>query len=454
MLIKPKTIPTRAGIYIFWRGKTPLYVGKAADLRKRASSYFKKNAGWKVEQLRREATKLEFRQTASEIEALIKEAEFIKTRRPKFNILMRDDKSYLYIGLTREKFPRFFFSHEPRLERIASNGRRIESGRQLSPIRHPLSAVYIGPFVEISLVKEALRHLRSIFPYCTCKKSHRGICVNSQIGRCPGYCCIREQKPTETKRDEYVKNIRAVLSFLSGKRNTLAGKLKKEMKKASKEERYEEAARLRDQIYGLEALTRHRGIALQKRAETPYHQIERVLQDILGVKQPVKRIEGYDIANISGEESTGAMIVFYEGKPDKSQYRKFKIKTITGSNDTGSLREVISRRLRHSEWEYPHLILVDGGKSQLNAVRPLLNQKTFRAIRVVALSKPPRKLFTRARGGLGHREDMLYLPGRLLPISIKTLPPAVAYLLQRIRDESHRFARAYHHILRKKVFQK
>ncbi len=436
MLKKPKIIPTHPGIYIFWRGKTALYVGKAANLRKRVSSYFKKNAAWKVAELCRESTRIEFRKAESGIEALIKESGAIKTYRPKFNILMRDDKGYLYVALTDDKFPRFYFTHQPH--------------NSLQPATDKLPPKAVGPFVEATLIKEVMRHLRTIFPFCSCKRLHHGVCVNAQIGRCPRYCCIKERIVTKADEESYTKNIQSILSLLSGKRNALIGELKKEIKKASKEERYEEAAKLRNQIYGLEALTRRRGIAVAKRAETPYHKIERVLQDILSTRSPVKRIEGYDIANISGDAATGSMVVFYEGRPDKSQYRKFKIKTILGPNDVGSHREVVSRRLLHDEWEKPDLMLIDGGKAQLNAVRALLNRKPLKEVRVAALSKPPRKYFTRAPAGAGHMEDMLYLPAKPAPIPLKRLPSVVAHFLQRVRDESHRFARVYHHILRRK----
>lgn len=435
MLKKPKLIPVYPGVYIFWHKKTPLYVGKAANLKNRVSSYFKKDSGWKVSQLIGEASRLEFRKAVSEIEALIKEAELIKNYRPKYNILMRDDKNYTYVSLEKpiygEKggFPRFYFTHQPERDRIS-----------------------VGPFVSSGELRDAMRLLRSTFPYCTCRRPHRGKCVNAEIGRCPGYCCVIEQNPTLENKSEYQKNIQSILTLLSGKRNKLIKELQREMKVASKNEEYEKARKLRDQIYGLESFYQHRGIATQRRVETPYYKMEKPLQSLLKTKEPIRRIEGYDISNISGSSSTGSMVVFYEGRPDKSQYRKFKIKTIVGPNDTASHREVLSRRLLHGEWEFPDLIIIDGGKQQLNSVLPLLNRKQFKRIKIAALSKPPKKFFSRAPSGPGKSEDLLYVPGRPAPIALKSLPPNMMYLLQRIRDESHRFARAYHHVLRKKLF--
>lgn len=430
MLKRPKTIPTHPGVYIFWCQKTPLYVGKALNLKKRVSSYFKKNAPWKVTQLCTESTRIEFRKAESEIEALITESELIKKYRPKYNILMRDDKNYLYVSITKDEFPRFYFTHQP--ERDSTT---------------------VGPFVEAVAIKEAMRMLRNAFPFCTCKRSHRGTCVNSQIGRCKGYCCIKERVATPGERTEYQKNIRTILSLLSGGRNAAIKELVSEMKEASKLHEYERAAKTRDQIYALESMYRHRGIAVKRRGETPWYKIENVLKSIFNTKEPIRRVEGYDISNISGTESTGSMIVFYDGRPDKSQYRKFKVKSIEGANDVGSHREVIKRRFLHEEWEFPQLVLIDGGKPQLNAILPLLNRKVFKGVHIAALSKPPKRYFSRAPSGPGQAEDLLYVPNRALAIPVKSLPPQVMHFLQRVRDESHRFAKAYHSVLRKKLFQ-
>ncbi len=442
---RPKKIPTNPGVYIFRKQKSPLYVGKAANLKKRVSSYFKKNPGWKVEELRREATQLEFIVMKSEIEALIKEAELIKRWRPKYNILMRDDKSYTYIALTNEKFSRFYFTHQPVSPLKARRG---------SPNRIGQPTKYIGPFVESGLIHQALKMLRRVFPYCTCKKPHNGRCLNAQIGRDPGYCCEKGRIVTDYERKTYQKHINAITLILSGKKRTLLKELTREMRASAKRQEFEKAAKLRDQVYGLESLAAHRGVALPKRAETPYHKIERVLQNIFAAATPLRRVEAYDIANISGKDTAASMIVFYDGKPDKSQYRKFKIKTVAGANDVASIREALSRRLAHQEWEYPNVVVIDGGKPQLSAALAVLNQKRFRQISIAALSKPPRKLFSRAPSGGGQAEDLLYIAGRSTPIAVKSLPPPVMYFLQRLRDESHRFARAYHHLLRRKSILK
>ena len=196
---------------------------------------------------------------------------------------------------------------------------------------------------------------------------------------------------------------------------------------------------------------RHRGIALKRRGEVPYHKIERVLNTFFNAHR-IKRVEGYDISNISGADSTGSMVVFSDGRPDKSQYRKFKVKTIEGPNDVGSQKEVLRRRLTHEEWQFPDLVLIDGGLPQLRAVATILTTPRAREIKLGALAKPPRRFFSRAPSGPGQNEDLLHILGRAKPVAVKSLPQDVRHFLQRVRDESHRFAKSYHSLLRKKSF--
>jgi excinuclease ABC subunit C len=275
--------------------------------------------------------------------------------------------------------------------------------------------------------------------------------VNAEISKCPGYCCSLDRKATEGEIKHYRKNIEAIISVLSGKRNAIITELKHEMKEASKSQAYERAAKARDQIYGLESMYRHRGIALKRRGEVPYHKIERVLNTLFNAHR-IKRVEGYDISNISGADSTGSMVVFSDGRPDKSQYRKFKVKTIEGPNDVGSQKEVLRRRLTHEEWQFPDLVLIDGGLPQLRAVATILTTPRAREIKLGALAKPPRRFFSRAPSGPGQNEDLLHILGRAKPVAVKSLPQDVRHFLQRVRDESHRFAKSYHSLLRKKSF--
>ena len=459
-----KNAPKTAGVYLFKKVGLPLYVGKAANLKKRLASYFRKNASEKILRLVQEATKLEWIETESEIEALLKEAELIKKYRPKYNILMRDDKNYFYVGITRlrprfvkatpgeqgsggqakEEFPRIFVTHQP---------------AGLQTINHKLQTQHIGPFTSGSALKETLRLLRRIFPYCTCAKPHKRQCLNSQIGRCFGYCCLQrnQQHPYKLEyvgmltdaKQEYVRNIQSVVRILQGKQTKIATELKREMRIATVQQDFERAAKLRDQIAGLENVFSHRQfleVRLPRGSRTSkttrWYKIKQVLQSILGEKNKISRVEGYDISNISGTEATGSMAVFIDGRPAKSEYRKFKIKTVRGANDVAMLKEVIGRRLRHGEWSYPDVLLIDGGKPQLSAARAILRKSDF-----------PREVRLPKVAALAKKEEELYTEKKEQPIRLSALPRETALFLQRVRDESHRFAKKYHHKLREKLYR-
>ena len=199
MVIQPNFIPHTPGVYTFRRGGKPIYIGKAGDLKKRLTSYFRKNASDKVTRLREEATSLSWIETRSEIEALIREAELIKRHFPKFNVLLRDDKSYSYAVFTREKFPRVFTAHKTQLD-----------AKKFSRA--------IGPFTGRAALRAALKILRRASPYCTCGTPHKRPCLNAQIQRCPGYCC--DKSPWQNLNpQEYTQNIKNIIAVLSGKRH-------------------------------------------------------------------------------------------------------------------------------------------------------------------------------------------------------------------------------------------
>ncbi len=440
MLKKPRQIKHSPGVYIFRKGATPIYVGKASHLKSRLGSYFSKAEGRtpKVERMLQEATRLETIETASEIEALIKEAELIKKYRPKYNLLMRDDKSYFYVAITRQPFPRIFITHQPR-QKIPNHKSQITNKFKIP------SPKYIGPFTSGTALKAVLKLLRRIFPYCTCGQPHHRPCLNAEIGRCVGYCCTIQIQNSKSKfqtyRREYRKNIRNIIAILSGERTRLLGRLKREMRGAVKREHYEEAARLRDAVFGLKDVFAHRRVLHAPEARYPWPIVLGRLQSLLKTERDIRRIEGYDISNISGTSATGSMVVFANGLPDKNQYRKFRIRSVPGISDTAMLKEVLRRRLAHPEWAYPELAVIDGGKGQLNAVLQVLRKfkiqnSKFKIPIVTAMAKREEILFTANGRSTRLREQ----------------DPALLYLFQRIRDEAHRFARAYHHKLREKYF--
>ncbi|MEK7541807.1 MAG: GIY-YIG nuclease family protein [Patescibacteria group bacterium] len=424
----PEDIPHTPGVYLFTQGRTLLYIGKAADLKKRLASYFRRNASDKVRRLREEATALEWIETDSGIEALIREAELIKRHVPKYNILMRDDKSYLYVVLTREQFPRVVVAHKT----------AIADARWLRTI---------GPFTSGTALYATLKILRRIFPYCTCRRPHRRPCVNAQIGRCPGFCCdkSKSQNPNGKFQSEYNGNIKNIIAVLSGRRRGLAMRLKREMRAASHHEAYERAAMLRDQIARLEDVFRHRHTLSPLRAghaRVAWPRIERDIRIATGAERRISRVEGYDISNISGISATGSLVVFVDGAPAKSAYRKFRIKTVRGANDVAMHREVMRRRMSHPEWPYPDLIVMDGGKPQLHAASAAWS------IRPPTPSHQPPIIVALAK-----REEELYIEGKKRPVRLDSLTREVMHFFQRVRDESHRFAKKYHHKLREIDFR-
>ncbi|MEK7561197.1 MAG: UvrB/UvrC motif-containing protein [Patescibacteria group bacterium] len=417
---KPLDIPESPGVYFFMRGETVLYIGKAANLKKRLSSYFRKNTILKIAQLRREATAVMWRETTGEIEALIEEARLIKMHIPKYNVLLRDDKNYAYVGITKEQFPRIFITHQP-----------------LTPNAYRLMPAYIGPFTSAAMLRGVLRSLRKIFPYCTCARPHRGPCVNAHIDRCPGYCCNRLSTPTDADRKKYREALSGLKRILRGRGKPFLAVLRRKMRKASGAQNFEEAGVLRDQIAGIENILRHRGVleAAPAAKETRRH-LDRALMQIFGRASAIVRAEAYDISNISGTAATGSMVVFNYGAPAKAAYRMFNIHTVHQQSDVDMMKEVFRRRMAHTEWPYPDLIVIDGGKPQLNAVLPIIAASRFSGV-VTALAK---------------REEELYVAGKRLPIRLDTLPLPVMHFFQHIRDEAHRFAKKQHHRLRRKSY--
>ncbi|MBI3442918.1 MAG: GIY-YIG nuclease family protein [Candidatus Sungbacteria bacterium] len=424
--------PHTPGVYIFRTGKTAVYVGKAADIYKRLSSYFRKNVSAKTRQMVAEATSLEWIETPSEIEALIKEAEMIKAHLPKFNLALRDDKNYFYVAVTCEQFPRIFLTHQLQRNRIG----RIK-------LNKGVGANYIGPFTSGPALKEVLALLRRAFPYCTCTQLHKRPCLNSQIEKCLGFCCIDTKHIIQdTNHKEYGENIKNIVAILTGKKKKLLIEFKRQMREAAKKQDFEKAALFRNQMVSIENIFGHRPLThrryVHQRHGRDWQKIERVIKTLLVTASPISRVEGYDISNISGTEATGSMVVFINGKPEKSAYRMFRIKTVDQPNDVAMHREVMARRLAHvKDWGAPDLLVIDGGKPQLNAIRSVL-RPGHETIRLAALAK---------------REEELFIEGKNTPQRLDSLPPDVKLFFQHVRDESHRFAKKYHHKLRKMIYR-
>lgn len=410
LLLKIKDLPLTSGVYLMKDTRAQvIYVGKAVSLKKRIQSYFRKRPGplSKTDFLVSEIRGLDYISTQSEAEALILEASLIKKYRPKYNVELRDDKSYPFIEITRDEFPHIKLVR-PRVRNKTSQ--------------------YYGPYINSKLIREALSILRRIFPFCTCDPFPKKPCLDFHLGLCPGPCC------GEISKKDYAGNIRDIRFILEGKKDELIKDLQSRMNDASRAKDFERAAKIRDQVRALGALFSGTGdVNCFKETEQ--------LQRALDLARRPERIEAFDVSNIMGQESVGSMVSFFNGSPDKRNYRKFRIKTVNGIDDVRMMGELIRRRYRRLKAEqklFPDLIVVDGGKGQLSAAVQEL-EKLDVSIPVLALAK---------------REEEVFLPRRRGPVLLPTDSLGLK-LLQRIRDEAHRFAVSYHRLLRgKKTFER
>lgn len=403
---KLKAIPLTSGVYLMkdHAGKV-IYAGKAVSLRKRVRSYFTHSSNIlpKTRLLVGEVADIDCIETSSEAGALLLEASLIKKYKPKYNIELRDDKSYPYIEIAGEPFPKVSIQR-PRAKRKGCR--------------------YYGPYVEARLIREALSIIRRIFPFCTCEPLAHKECLDHHLGLCEAPCVGK------ISRRDYARNIRNVCLILDGKKDALYKGLKMDMESLARDRKFEQAARVRDQIRAIGAL--YAGT----RDINYYKEVEQ-LQRALGLPRRPERIETFDISNIMGSQAVGSMVSFLNGKPDKSNYRRFRIKETEGIDDFRMIAEVVRRRYRRLKEEglsYPDLIVIDGGKGQLSAARGELDALGA-AIPVAALAK---------------REEEVFLPKRRNPIRLPRHSLALQ-LLQRMRDEAHRFAVMYHRHLRKKT---
>lgn len=415
---KLANLPKTAGVYCFKDKKgIILYIGKAGNIKIRAKNHFSQ-PGYRDNFFVNQVVKVGYIKTNSEIEALLLEARLIKKFQPKYNVLWKDDKNYFYVAVAKEEFPRIFITHQPK---TVSGSLYLVSGIKKKKIQNKKYKIqdtrYVGPFVDGRSLKRTLDFLRKVFPFYTQpKQKHpKSYCLWCSLKLCPG--------PNPDKK-EYKKNIRNIVSVLSGKRLSVLKKIKKEMKEFSRMKDYENAAKKRDQIAMLEKVISH------SRVLEP--QVEKLPKG--KSKYFLGRTEAYDISNIQGQKATGSMVVFINGQPDKNLYRKFKIKIAGSPNDTAMIKEVLARRFNHPEWPCPNMILIDGGKAQLNAARQCLTPDV-KHVKVMALAKRNNKLF---------REN------EKNPVLLKNLPPDFSNTILRLRDEAHRFALAYHKKLRHK----
>jgi len=395
-------VPDASGVYIMKDSEGEIiYIGKANSLKKRLSSYLGRDLSGKTVALMSNVADIEYKLCPTESFALLLEANLIHKYKPKYNISLRDDKSFPLVKITNEEFPAIYVT------------RKKEDDR----------ARYLGPYTSAQLLKDALRIIRRSFPYRSCKKLPKKACIYYRIGLSPAPCIGKISKAG------YAKTIENIVLILEGRADLLIKKLSAQMNLKSKECKFEEAALIRDQINSLSQIgPAHAGVGRNSDLEE--------LKSLLKLKKLPERIEAFDISNISGREATGSMVSFYRGIPDKNNYRKFRIKTVKAIDDYGMIREVVRRRysrLKSEALPLPDLVLIDGGRGHLfSAAREIMELGL--KIPLVSIAK---------------EEENIYTIGESNAIKFKQDTPALN-LIRRIRDEAHRFAVSYHHVLRRK----
>ncbi|HEY6737168.1 MAG TPA: excinuclease ABC subunit UvrC [Candidatus Saccharimonadia bacterium] len=414
---KLKTLPAEPGVYFHRddQGKI-IYIGKAAILKNRVMSYFQnKHRDPKTRLLVADIHDTEWITVDSEAQALFMESEFIKRYKPKYNIDLKDDKNFIYIKISADDFP------------------------VISYVRRPMDdrAHYYGPFTSSDAVRRAMRMLRKVFPYVTHETWPARACLQYHLGLCPG-----PEVGAITARD-YRHNIRQLELYLKGEQTKLMAQLEHDMQRAAKRKGYEEAARHRDQLQDLSAFGKQMVFGDSETFDLTRDQALTGLAERLQLAGIPRRIEAYDISHLGGTGNVASMIVFFDGVPNRDDYRKFKMQ-LPGNNDVGHIREVISRRFgpKHlSEWPKPDLLLIDGGQPQLAAALEVLDGLGL-PIPAIGLAKREEEIIRRLQPAAGQPAGYESI---LLPPSSHVLQ-----LLQRVRDEAHRFAITYQSLLQGK----
>lgn len=421
---KVAEFPRAPGVYLMKdaQGRV-IYVGKARSLRERVMNHLQSPSPLepKRELMLQEVADIEYIQTESEVEALLAEARLIKDTQPRYNVRLKDDKSYPYLEITRgEDFPRVRVTRRPK-----------KTSRNY------------GPFTDVYGLRRALTIIRRIFKFCDCsleikaddpKLRYRRPCLYYYLGACSAPCAGLITK------EEYRESIRALIRFLDGKQQTLIRDLRRKMEQAAAELRFEDAARYRDQIQALEALAKRdlSGIfPVPEVLEVDPRQGLQQLEDIFQVDKQLRTIEGIDISNLGADEAVGSLVSFVDGQPFKPGYRRYRIKTVQGQDDLAMVHEVVYRRFRRLKEEGgvgPDILLIDGGPGQLAAAQRALEELEAEVPLLVSLAK---------------QEEVIHSLREPRELKLPRTAPGLK-LLQFVRDEAHRFAQHYHHILRRK----
>jgi excinuclease ABC subunit C len=431
---KLKDLPTTPGVY-FHKDKTGaiIYVGKAAVLKNRVRQYFQKsrNRDPKTEALVAEIADLDWMEVESELEALFLEAEMIRRYMPKFNILLRDDKSLSYIRI----------DYDSNYPTVSLTRRPLDDG-----------AKYFGPYFSALQVRQALKLLRKVFPYATKRNlSQKRASLHYHLGLDPGL------EDGLTTLEDYRANLRKLMSVIQGKRKSIIKELEADMKIAAKNQDFETAALLRNRLYWLQGLNKQVIFSDKEFLDISKDHALNELVNLLSLAGFPKRIEGYDISHMQGSDVVASMVVFTNGVSDKAQYRKFKTK-INQNNDFYNMNETLKRRLSPKNvklWGLPSLVLIDGGKGQLDAAIKARDEQGASQIPFIGLAKREEQVVVDInRSNVTLDETILHQLGGFTTASedfiLINLPKNtnLIKLLQRIRDESHRFAVTYHSVLK------
>lgn len=427
---KLKTLPNSPGVYFHKaRDGEIIYVGKAAVLKNRVRQYFqsKKDFDMKTLALVNEIFDTEWVQTESEIDALFLESEMVKRYMPRYNILLRDDKSQMFVRIDmKSEWPHVSFTRNPADDK----------------------ATYIGPFYNSYAVKKALRYLRRVFPYYTKPPTGGRPDLDVHLGLSP---C------SDVTSAEYKTSLRKLIKYIEGGRVTITNEIERDMRRAAREQAFETAAELRNKLSHLRELQRRIMFGDKEFLDISKDRALSDLAELLGLEGSPKRIEGYDISHMSGTNVVASMVVFTNGVSDRGEYRKFKTRK-EQNNDFDNMHETITRRLSEKNikaWGLPSLFLIDGGKGQLDAATRARDEMG-RNVPMIGLAKREEQIVihhTKSHVTL-NKVKLVELDGHYMTSDTFTLvnlphDTHIVKLLQRIRDESHRFAVSYHTTLKR-----
>jgi excinuclease ABC subunit C len=420
-----REFPRTPGVYLMKDAAgVVIYVGKAKNLRSRAGSYFLKGAqeDYRTAKWVHEIADADYLECESDVDALLLESRLIKDVQPKHNRELKDDKTFPYLMITtHEDFPRVEVTRAPR-----------DRGVKL-----------FGPFASAGALRGAIQVLQRIFKFRTCSldidegdERWRWFrpCLLASINQCTAPCNMRIGK------EEYKHDIQRLITFLEGGKRKLLKQMREEMQAAAKAREFEQAARLRDEIKMLETLERRGEIDVHAQPEVFYVDPKKGLaglKKVLKLAEQPRTVEGIDIAHLGGGQTVASVVQFLDGLPFKPGYRRYKIQGVQGVDDFSSIHEVVSRRYRSltdNDDVFPDILLIDGGKGQLNAALAAFRDQEITPPTLLSLAK---------------QEEEIYLPGESDPLRLSRHSFALR-LLQYVRDEAHRFAQHYHHLLRRK----